>query len=333
MANIKEVARVAGVSVATVSRVLNKNLNVKPKLRQKVLDAIQELNYQPSGIARNMRNQSARVIGLIITDIQNPFFTSLVRSVEDVAHQNHYTILLCNSDEDTEKEQLYFEVLSQERVAGVILVPSTSLSNKKIFKYKFPIVLVDRFVKDLDADSVTIDNELGAYEAVSHLIKLGHSRIGIVYAPTNVSTALGRYTGYKQALQENNIAFEDELTQMGDFKEQGGYIAANKLLDLSIPPTAIFSTNNLMTLGVLKAIHERGLKIPEDISIVGFDDMPWLSFFTPPLTAVRQPIYEIGKIAAELLLERLKGKATGQYQKIVLKPELIVRGSSAQITT
>lgn len=330
MAKIKDVADRAGVSVATVSRVLNHNPNVKLRLRKRVEDVIAELGYFPSGIARNMRNQSARVIGLIITDIQNPFFTSLVRAVEDVAYENRYKVLLCNSDEDPEKEQSYCTVLSEERVAGAIVIPTISKGCDALNRLKVPVVFADRRVDDTKSDSVTIDNVAGAYQATMHLIQLCHSRIGLISAPTHVSVGFERNMGYENALREAGIPIRKELIRTGNFMEDGGYKATCELLSLHDRPTAIFAVNNLMTQGALKAIHEFGLRIPLDISLVGFDDMPWFLLLVPPLTAVRQPTYEIGRLAAELLLGRINGENCSPPQAIVLKPELIIRGSTAR---
>ncbi len=328
MASIKDVASKAGVSVATVSRVLNNNPRVKPHHRERILKTIDQLGYQPSGIARNMRSQSVRVIGLVISDIQNPFFTALVRAVEDVAYENQYTVLLCNSDEDLQKEQLYIDVLSRERVAGVIIVPTGADCCTPLLNLRMPVVMVDRVVPSLTTDAVVLDNVAGAYAATQHLIKLGHKRIGLVGAPAGISVGIERRKGYEKALRANKIKVDETLIQAGNFKEQGGYEATRALLELDPRPTAIFAVNNLMTMGAFQAISEKRLRIPKDISVIGFDDMPWLSLLTPPLTAVRQPTYEIGAQAARMLFARMQNNSL-PVQTCVLKPELIVRGSTA----
>lgn len=329
MASIKDVATRAGVSVATVSRVLNQNPRVKPHLRERILQAIAELDYQPSGIARNMRSQSVRVIGLIITDIQNPFFTALVRAVEDIAHQNQYTVLLGNSDEDVQKEELYIKVLSRERVAGVIIVPTGKDCYTTLRNLRIHMVVADRKVPGLVSDSVTIDNVGGAYQAATHLISLGHRRIGLVSAPLSVSVGLERRQGYEKALREQGLEVDETLIRTGDLRQSGGYQAALELLRLAPRPTAIFAVNNLMTLGTFQAILESGLRIPDDISLIGFDDMLWFPLLTPPLTTVRQPTYQIGAEAARLLFRRLREGTEKPIETIVLKPELIIRGSTA----
>ncbi|MBI5653276.1 MAG: LacI family DNA-binding transcriptional regulator [Chloroflexi bacterium] len=328
MASIKDVASKAGVSVATVSRVLNNNPRVKSPARARILATIDQLGYQPSGIARNMRSQSVRVIGLVISDIQNPFFTTLVRAVEDVAYENQYTVLLCNSDEDLQKEQLYIDVLSRERVAGAIIVPTGKDACTPLVNARVPVVMVDRTVPDLVADAVVLDNVAGAFAATKHLIELGHRRIGLVGAPTSVSVGRERQRGYEKALRASKLKLDPRLICIGNFKEQGGYQAARALLELDPRPTAILAVNNLMTLGACQAISEKRLRIPKDISVIGFDDMPWFALLTPPLTAVRQPTYEIGIQAARLLFARMQDAAR-PVETRVLKPELIVRGSTA----
>lgn len=332
MPGIKDVAKKAEVSVATVSRVINHNPNVKPYLKERVLQAIEELNYQPSGIARNMRNQSSPVIGLIIPDIQNPFFTSLVRAVEDVALENDYTVLLCNSDEKPDKEQLYIDVLARERISGIIIIPSHKNCCDRLKDINIPVVVVDRILSGLATDLVVVDNVYGSREATSHLIELGHKRIGLVSAPTGVSIGVDRRRGYELAMQDHGLQINESLIQLGDFKEAGGYQATVKLLEFDPRPTAIFAVNNLMAMGALRAIQEYDLKIPDDISFIAFDDMSWFAFFNPPLTAVRQPVYEIGAKAANLLFDRLDNVADKDVFKIVLQPELIVRESTSKIS-
>jgi DNA-binding LacI/PurR family transcriptional regulator len=278
-----------------------------------------------------MRKQSAAVIGLIITDIQNPFFTALVRAVEDIAYQNQYTVLLCNSDEDAEKERLYMKVLSTERVAGVIVVPASNDCRESILDLRVPVVVVDRKIPGLVVDSVVIDNVAGARKATNHLITLGHRRIGLVSAPASVSVGRERRQGYEQALKKHGLPVDQNLIRMGDFKESGGYRAALELLSCDPKPTAIFAVNNLMTMGTLKAIHDSNLRIPEDISVIGFDDMPWLTLLTPPLTAVCQPTYQIGAEAAKRLFRRLQGARDIAPETLVLQPELIIRSSTAPL--
>jgi LacI family transcriptional regulator len=328
MATMKEVAKLAGVSVATVSRVLNNKPNVSPELRSKVLEAVQELNYQRNRVARSLRVRTSQIIGLIISDIQNPFFTSVVRGVEDVAYDHGYTLLLCNSDEDPAKERLYIDTMLAERVAGVIVSPVAEVDNYSSVPLRagVPIVAMDRRMRDLDVDTVVVNNVEGAYRAVSHLIELGNHRIGFIGGPSQTTTGKERQEGYKRALAEHGIKLDQGLIRIGDFKQDSGYQRACELLEMDDPPMAIFAANNLMTLGALNAIHEKGLNIPRDIAIVGFDDMAWAPSLNPPLTAVAQPTYELGCTAADLLLQRIADKGR-EIVEMKLEPILIIRDS------
>lgn len=328
-----DVARRAGVSVATVSRVLNDLPHVSPGVRRKVLRAVAALNYQPNRTAQRLRAKRSRVIGLIIPDIQNPFFTSVVRGIEDLAYQRGYSLVLCNSDEDPAKEQLYINVMRAEAVAGVILA-STSEVNPHVshlIDHNIPVIAIDRRIKNRRIDSVLVANIQGAFEAVSHLIELGHRRIGFVGLPLTRTTGHERHTGYLRALRAHGLRPSRQLVCIGDAKQQGGYNCTQTLLKSQPPMTALFVANNLMTLGALGAIREGELEIPREISIVGFDDMPWAPLLQPPLTAVAQPTYELGRKAAELLLERLE-HPDKPATHVQLKPTLIVRGSTGQQT-
>ncbi len=324
-----DVAKKAGVSVATVSRVLNGSPLVTESARRKVLRAIKELNYQPNRAAQRLRAGRSHVIGLIISDIQNPFFTSVVRGIEDVAYQQGYSLVLCNSDEDPEKEKLYLNVMRSEEVAGVILA-SASEANPQVddlIAHNIPVVAIDRQIDDRPIDSVLAANIDGARAAVSHLIEQGHRRIGFIGLPLTRTPGKERYEGYQRALRDHQLPVSPEYVRIADAKQPGGYASTRDLLTQQAYVTALFVANNLMTLGALDAIRERGLKIPDDISIIGFDDMPWANLLQPPLTAIAQPTYELGRHAAELLLSRLKER----NQPVVhehLETQLIVRGST-----
>lgn len=304
--SITDVAELAKVSTATVSRVLNNNGTVKPHLHERVMLAIEQLHYEPSGIARNMRNQSTQTIGFIISDIQNPFFTDMVRAIEESAYRLHYTLLLGSSANLDEKERLYLELLAKERVAGFIVVPTSQDPATYEFRRPMPLVFVDDKVKGVKADAVLLDNHWGGYEAAKHLLELGHQRIGLIAAPPMDIVTVEREEGFAQALVDAGIAVNPQLITFGNkAKEEGGYRAAMELLSLRPRPTALFAVNNVRTLGMLRAINELGLRIPDDISVVGFDDSPWLSLLSPPLTTISQPIYEMGEEAVRLLMRRI----------------------------
>ena len=328
-AKIEDVARQAGVSTATVSRVLSGKPYVSDDLRERVMSAVQDLNYRPSRVARSLRVQRSSIIGLIVSDIQNPFFTSVVRAVEDTAYQHKFSVFLCNSDENSEKETMYVELMVAEHVAGVILSPT--LGQNDIYRHLaeagVPAVAIDRRVTNVDIDTVLVDNVGAARQAVLHLLEMGHRRIGAVIGTPVSSTGEERLRGYVEALQVYGIAVEPELIRAGAPRIATGHDFANELLTLPQPPSAIFTGNNLLTLGALSAIHARGLRIPDDIGIAAFDEMEWMYFVKPALTVVAQPTYELGRRAVDLLLLRMEDPDR-PYQEVVLEAALHIRESS-----
>lgn len=328
--SIKEIAKEAGVSTATVSRVLNKSDRVRPKTAQKVLNVVEKLNYRIDHVARRMKVKSADslVIGLIITDIGNPFFSNVAKGVEDVAFKNKHIVMICNTNESPEKEKFFLNSMLSEKVSGAIIVPTTGngIYFEKLVEDGFPMVMVDRRPKNLNIDTVSINNEAGGYQATQRLIKNGHKKIGIVCGIKGLSNTEERLEGYKKALKDAGIPFNKELITYGNYVETGGREAINKLLSLKNPPTAVFSTNNLMTLGCIKEIYKRKISIPDEIALIGFDDSTWAEALIPPLTTVKQPGYELGVNAAELLIKRLNNGDVSKMN-IVLNPELVVRES------
>jgi LacI family transcriptional regulator, galactose operon repressor len=325
---IKQVAERARVSTATVSRVLAGGNGVRRELIESVQEAVRALDYHPNRVARNLRVRTTRTIGLIIPDIQNPFFTSVVRGIEDVLQADGYTLLLGNTDDNQERERIYLSTLRAEGVAGIILVTADGRTPelRRLLKAKVPLIVIDRVPPGLNVDAVTVANSEGAREATAHLIALGHRRIGLIGGPAHLSTASERQAGFEEALRAAGCASAPELIKYGDFRQTGGYRAMLELLSLPEPPTAVFITNNLMTLGALQAIHERGLSIPDDIGIISFDDMSWATSLQPPLTAVAQPTYELGAAAAELLLARMR-EPDRPVRRVVLNTELMIRSS------
>lgn len=331
---IEDVARLAGVSTATVSRVLSGKPYVSDDLRRRVLETIQELNYRPSRVARSLRVQRSSIIGLIISDIQNPFFTSVVRAVEDFAQQRQYSVFLCNSDEDVEKELTYIELMLAEQVAGIIVSPTASSNEvyRQLAARQIPVVAIDRGVDGVPIDMVVGDNIDAAHTVVSHLVENGYRRIGAVLGTPDASTGAERYQGYVNALIAHDLPLQPELVRSGLPRSPNGYVMMNELLQLAQPPDAVFTGNNLLTVGVLRAIHERGLRIPDDIALAAFDEMDWMFLVKPALTVVMQPTYEMGRRAAELLLERIVDPHRPP-QKIVLQPTIKVRESSRRVAT
>jgi DNA-binding LacI/PurR family transcriptional regulator len=330
-AKIEDVARQAGVSTATVSRVLSGKPYVSDDLRERVMGAVHDLNYRPSRVARSLRVQRSSIIGLIVSDIQNPFFTAVVRAIEDTAYQQKYSVFLCNSDENTEKETMYVELMMAEHVAGVILSPTLGQNDiyRHLAEVGVPAVAIDRRVTNVDIDSVLVDNVSGAREAVLHLLEMGHRRIGTVIGTPISSTGEERLRGYVEALHIYGLAVEPDLIRTGMPRIATGHEFTNELLSLSNPPTAVFTGNNLLTIGALSAIHTRGLRIPDDIALAAFDDMDWTAFVKPALTVVAQPTYAIGRTAFELLLQRMEDPDR-LYEEVVLPPTLHIRESTGK---
>jgi LacI family transcriptional regulator len=326
---IRDVAAAAGVSPATVSRVLNLKEDVADDLRRRVLAAVSDLGYRRNGPARSLRTRAAQVLGLIISDITNPFFTAVVRGVEDVAQLAGYSVVLANADEDVAKESRYLEVAAAEQMAGVLLTPASSklTSIDILTERNIPVVTIDRRLANSPVDSVTVNNRQATQAAAAHLIGQGCRRIGFVAGPVAISTGASRLAGYRAALRAAGRQDDPALLAYGDFRTEGGYSATRQLLGLPDPPDGLLISNNLMTVGGMQAIAELGLQVPEDIAVVGFDDANWATALRPPLTVVTQPTYEIGRTAAELLLRRIDGESFPP-RRVVLHAELVERGSS-----
>lgn len=331
MASLQEVARRARVSIATVSRVLNKSDKVVPETRAVVEQALLDLGYRPSRVARRLRMNSGRahLVGLIIPDIQNPFYAEIARGVEDAAYASEYALILCNSDENLDKERFYLDVMRAESVDGIVLPPfdDTDLAVAEMVKTGIPVVCVDRSHAKVKTDLVEVDNYQGALEAVRHLIEKGHRSIALIEGRSQVSTSRERRRGYLDALTANGITPRKELMRAGDFKQESGRVLTKELLDLRKPPTALFVCNNLMTVGALGALHQRGVRIPGDVALVGFDDLPWAEALDPPPTVVRQPAYDVGRQAMELLLKRIMEPERPPVT-VRLRPELVIRKST-----
>ena len=327
---MRQIAARARVSVGTVSHVINHTAGVREPVRRRVLEAIERLGYQPSLLARGLRRNQTTIIGVIIPDISNPFFPLVVRGVEDIAYQNSYRLMLCNADNDAQKEQVYFDELRAYRMAGLIVIPS---ANSRLVAAadtagELPVVCLDRCPEGWKGDSITVDNTEGAYQATRYLLELGHRRIAAITGQLHVTSAVERLKGFKRALREFGVTIAPEYIQEGRFDRLSGYEKSLLLLQFSPRPTAIFAANDLVALGVLAAMRELGLRCPEDVSLTGFDDLELASFTNPALTTVAQPAYQMGARAAALLFERLRGEAL-PAQHIVMKTALKARDSTA----
>jgi LacI family transcriptional regulator len=326
MVKIVDVAREAGVSTATVSRALNNQEKVDPVLADRVRAAALKLGYRPNHIARSLRRQTSSVIALIISDVENPFFTAVTRGVEDEAQKRGYSVVLCNADEDSDKEDTYLRVAEQTQVAGIILSPhvgSTDIS--RLGRAGIPIVVIDRPL-DVECDSVMVPSFEGAREATKHLLDEGWSTPACITGPEAAATAEERLRGFQQGMADRGRT--RARFARGSFRQQGGQDAAAQLLDGVEPPDALFVANSQMVLGVLAELKRRSLKVGRDIGVVTFDDPPWADFMTPALTSVAQPAYEIGAEAATILLDRVSGAARGAPLHVTLSTDLIIRDSS-----
>jgi LacI family transcriptional regulator len=297
-------------------------------VRDRVSQAVAKLDYHPNQLARGLRLGRRKVIGVIIPDLQNPFFTGVVHGVEAALHSAGYTLQIGHSDGLAEREQEQLRLLRGEGVAGLVLMPGDrpGANYKSIRTWDIPVVAIDRSPGGLDVDLVCSNNREGMRQAVNHLLSLGQKEIALLNGPEGINVTQERLGGYQDALRSAGIALRESFIIHSDFRQMGGYEAMARLLHLAKLPRAVVVANNLMTLGALQAIHERGLRIPEELAVVCFDDMPWATSLRPPLTAVAQPVEELGRTGAQLLLERLKDPAR-LVRQVVLPTRLMVRAS------
>jgi len=325
---IKDVAKLAEVHPSTVSRVINGNPRISEKTKNKVLLIIKKLGYTPNAIARGLKTKRTHTLGMLIPDITNPFFSEIARGVEDAANKNSFNVILCNTDDKLKKERTYLEILREKRVDGLIL-GTAHIRDKSILALenkKFPYILISRNIERLNKNCIIIDDVEGGIMATEYLIKLGHRRIAHITGPLKTRSALNRLKGYKLALKKHEIEYKDELVGEGDFRIKGGYQVMKRFLKLTEPPTAIFAANDLIALGAMQAIQKKNFHIPEDFSVIGFNDIELASFIYPPLTTIRQPILEMGNLAVKMLLRIIIEKEFNQ-RRIILQPKLIIRES------
>ena len=329
MSTIRDVAKRAGVSPVTVSRVVNNAGNVKASTRERVERAIEELGYLPSIAARSLRVKRTRTLALIVPDITNSFWTTVARGVEDAAQGRDYSVLLCNTDEDPAKQHRYLSVIVSQGVDGVIIAPYDNDADNLagLQRRQIPTVIIDRRVLGWEGDSVFGDSLSGSFALVRHLIEMGHQRIAAISGPIKTSTAEDRVAGYCLALSEAGIPLEHALIKRGEYRAASGERLTHRLLDQDRPPTAIFAANNAIALGVIDALGQRGLRVPQDLALVSFDDLPGLARFFPFLTVAVQPAYDMGLNAAQLLFSRLDSEVNLQPRRVVLPVRLIIRHS------
>ncbi|MCR4402338.1 MAG: LacI family transcriptional regulator [Firmicutes bacterium] len=329
MTTIKDVAMRAGVSPSTVSRALANSSNVKPETRDRILRAVKELNYTPNALARSLRSRRSKTFGVMIPDIANPFFAELVKAIEASARKYGYNVVLCNSENDKRREIAYLALMREKQVDGLIFTTAGDLAeaiNSFQKDSRIPVVLVDREIEGLTADTVVSDGRAGAIDAVRFLIAQGHSKIGCLRGPTHLPTSKHRAEGFVTAMNDSGLEVVPGWVLNCDFSLESGFEAGMRLAKMSGLPSAVFAVNDLAAIGFMQALESSGIKVPDDISVVGFDDVPLSRLVKPKLTTVAQPVRRMGEVAVKLLLQRISGRGR-QVKRVVLPTELIIRES------
>jgi len=324
---MQDIAKIANVSTSTVSRTINNPESVQKETRDRVLEVIKELNYKPNLVARQFRTREAKVILVIVPDIASMFFSKILRSIEQVASANGYKVLLCDTNNDINKERAYMDLLEQKQADGVILL-TAKLKKEEVEEVanEFPVVLACEYMDDLDVPTVYSDSFSSAKEITEHLIHLGHTKIAHITSHMNSVLGTYRLEGFKAALKSHNIAINPDYIQQSDDTNVSGFDQMQALLALETPPTAVFAFNDEMAIAAYRAIKEKGLKIPEDVAVAGFDNLEASTYVTPMLTTVNQSRHEIGEKATQLLLDLIQGKSFKE-KKSVVATKLIVRES------
>lgn len=329
MANtIKDVARHAGLSIATISKYINGG-NVLEANRILIDRAVADLDFKVNGMARGLKTNRTRTVGVLIPDLENIFCTSIVSNVENVLQEHGYSTLICDYRQDPEMERRKLDFLVDRQIDGLLMMPLIGCADalEQLHMRRIPVVLIDRPVKGVSCDTVLVDNLNASYDAVEQLMMQGHRRIGIISGPEDIHTAEERFKGYLRVHEDYNIPVEDALIRNGEYRTEGGYHQAIALMDMKPAPTAIFVTNYEMTLGAMMAINERNLRMPEDLSFIGFDNQAMAQILKPPLSIVVQPIRLIGETAAHTLIKRMKGDLSGYPALFRMKTELLMRES------
>jgi LacI family transcriptional regulator len=332
MPTIRDVANLAGVAPITVSRVINDSGYVSQKARERVNFAIEQLGYIPNMLGPSLRFKQTMTLAVVITDITNPFWTTVTRGVEDIAQENGYSTILCNTDENEEKQEQYLQMLLRRRTDGILLVPASSSPDpiRLIQRQRIPVVILDRQVSGVNVDIVRADSETGAYHLTKHLLTLGHRRITTLAGPKSTSTAVDRVNGFCRAMKEAGLELCNAQVLWGTFTQGSGYQLAREALANLPQPTALFAANNFIAIGAMQAMQELGIRVPEDVALVAVDDIPPAFTFDPFLTVATQPAREMGQRAVQLLLKNMKEETVHEYQHIVLPTEMIIRDSSGE---
>lgn len=327
MANIQDVAQVAGVSVATVSRFFNDNSAVSLKTRKKVEEAIKQLNYEPSVLARNLRKTESRLLLVLIPKISNPFYSEIINGIQDIAVNNRYNILLCETDSNPEREDIYFNLLRNKMADGIITMdPAVQVDSLIELAESHPIIQCSEYAVESGIPYVTIDHESAAYQAVRHLIQLGHKEIALINSDEKFLYSRKRESGYRRALEKHEIPLNKEwIVRCEELEFINGQLAMRKILGGNKRPTAVFAVSDLLAIGALKELHHVGLRVPNDVALIGFDKISFSNMTYPALTTVAQPMYEMGKISAKMLIDKIKGK---EVENVILDYELVIREST-----
>lgn len=333
MASIKDVALKANVSTTTVSHVVNSTRFVSDKVRHDVELAIRELNYVPSAVARSLKSNTTKTIGMLIPNCSNPYFAEIVRSVEDHCFGAGYALILCNTDDDPHRQAAYLQVISEKRIDGTIIISTGEDADllRLLKGLTIPTVLLDREIREVNCDLVETAHLQGALMATEHLIALGHRRIACLAGPANLNSSVQRIEGWRTALAQSGLAAEaSDLLWQSDFSSQGGFTTMQSILRSPQVPTAVFVCNDLMCIGALSAAHQAGVQVPQDMSLIGFDDIELARFASPALSTIAQPKHLIGVTAVDMVLERIQGGRL-QARQVILQPELIIRNSTARV--
>ena len=329
MANIQQVAKQAGVSVATVSRVLNSQNTVSAKTKMRVEEAIKKLNYEPSLLGRNLRTSESRLLLILIPTISNPFYLEIIKGIEQVAISQNYNILLCETDSNPKKENIYFDLVRKKMADGIISMdPAVNVETLKKLAENYAIIQCSEYEECTGIPYVTIDNEEASYRAVKHLIQIGHHKIALMNADEKYLFARQRKMGYKRALEENGLTLKNEyIISTPNLGFENGQHAMKKILNLQDRPTAVFAVSDLLAIGALKEINAAGLQVPNDIAVVGFDKIDFSNMTNPTLTTIAQPMHKMGSVAARMLIEKIKGE---EVESILLDHELVIRESTSR---
>lgn len=327
--NQREIAKLAGVSCATVSRVINKDSKVAPETAKRVWEVISQYGYVQNSVARSLRMSQTRTVGFLIPDLSNPFFPGVLKGIEAVCAQEHYNLILQNTDENKQKERDSIETLLSSRVDGVVavVVDQAGQQLKRLSILNVPIVVIDRRIKNSSYDTVTIANKQGVEEAISYLVELGHTKIATIHGKTSITPGIERLEGYFSGMERHSLTLRDEYVVNGDFLETMGYVKTKELLSLSDPPTALITANNMLTMGAYRALSDLKVRVPQDLSLIGFDDFPLAAYLSPPITVIDRPTSKMGEVACRLLFKRIREGVAEGPREIVMPTQLKKRHS------